>query len=124
MKKILIIIILIISTTYVNAQVQVGVMMPSVYTIIDTSKYWPSGRLKVKSGHLQRQGFVIYTKESGMLTYKFLDSEKRALDKRYLVSWDDRNSPMLQLRPLWVNPQDFDARSGIKVDSLNLRKRQ
>ena len=125
MKILLTTILLIISCTCLKAQVQIGVMMRSVYTVIDTSKVWPGGTtLKSTSSHLKKIGYVVYTMESGVLKYTFLDNSRNRLDKKYLVSWDDRNSQLLQYKPLWMNPRDFDGKIGLTVDSVSLKRPQ
>jgi hypothetical protein len=60
--------------------------------------------------------------ENGLLVYKFFDSEKKPVDKKYKVSWDDRESNMLQLRPIFADPKYFDVKKGLKVDTLTQRR--
>ena len=123
--KIILSIIFIISCTCLKAQVQIGVMLPSTYLVTDTARTTPNGTtFKTTTPLYKKRGYVIYTIENGVFKYVFLDSQKQPLPSRYMVTWDDRDSKMIPYKPIWANPQQFDVRFGVKVDSLNLRTRQ
>ena len=53
---------------------------------------------------------------------KWIRTAKTADSLKYLAAIKVLSDSLGKFKPLWINPLHFDAKKGLKVDSLNIKK--
>lgn len=94
----LILIILFLIPIVGMAQTKFNTPIPVIYWYSDTSTTWSTGTFKYSTALNKRKGYVVYKDSSTGITYSYLDANKQAINKNYMVLYDNKNSQFINYR--------------------------